>query len=157
MINFDELELGKDYLFMDKKYLYETHYWKTVKIVRKGKSIPVNRCGELLDDKPYDYIAYLDKDGDMFTVSKYKDGHLDYYYLTPFENPNEILSQFTEIVDTYKQNELEKINTRLNEEKISLEDDLNKKIQKFQENLLNQFKEKESIKPKKKDKKGLNK
>lgn len=153
MIKFEDLELGKEYILINKTSWGSINY-NRIKVIRKGHSLPINYDHELLTDQIHSYVGYLclndnKKYEDIATISTYRDEHLNYRY---FNLGEDIESQLSEIINEYREDELKEINSKYDNEKQQLEtklNDIKNTILKLSKNDL-----KEDKKKKKKDKNG---
>jgi len=140
MIKFEDLEIGKEYLILAKDnlrgYPYK-YYFDTIKIVRKGKMIPINYCNEIIEDNIYDYVTFVvyrpQKEKDNDTLSTYDNEHLKYCFFTLDED---ITDQVKILIEEYEQKQLEEIEENLKRERIRLVEETKEIGKKMLEEIL---------------------
>lgn len=143
MINFEDLEIGKEYLILAKDNLCGYHYkyyFDTIKIIRKGKMIPINYRNEIIEDNIYDYVSFIvyhtQEENDTDTLSTYKNEHLKYRFFTLDED---ITDQVKILVEEYKQKQLEEIEENFKRERMKLVEETMEMAKKILEKMPSKY------------------
>lgn len=142
MIKFEDLEIGKEYLILAKDnlrgYPYK-YYFDTIKIVRKGKMIPINYCDEVIEDTIYDYVTFIvyhTEGNSNDTLSTYKNEHLKYCFFTLDED---ITDQVKILIEEYEQKQLEEIEENLKHERMKLVEETMEMAKKILEEMPSKY------------------
>lgn len=143
MIKFEDLEIGKEYLILAKDRLrgnpYKYHF-NPIKIVRKGKMIPINYHNEIIEDNIYDYVSFIvyhtNEENDTDTLSTYNNEHLGYYFLALDED---IKDQAKTLIEESVQKQLEEIEENLKRERERLVEETKEMAKKILEEMPSKY------------------